>query len=78
MAGQLKRRCKNCGTEWFVDRAELKGPSFGEMWDAGVGLGRPGKRAKKLRALQRSSDDRRAGLGRCPKCRFNEYDEVPA
>ena len=78
MAGQTKRTCKNCKTVWFVDAAELKGPSIGQLWDAGVGLGRPGKRSKQLRALQRQSDDRRAQLGRCPSCRFNEYDEQPA
>jgi hypothetical protein len=78
IAGQLKRTCRNCATVWFVDAAELKGPSFGQLWDAGVGLGRPGKRSKKLRDLQRQSAGRQADLSRCPSCRFNEYDEQPS
>jgi hypothetical protein len=61
IAGQLKRTCRNCATVWFVDAAELKGPSFGQ-----------------LRDLQRQSAGRQADLGRCPSCRFNEYDEQPS
>jgi hypothetical protein len=75
MGGEIeyKRTCRKCGGVWFVAASELKGPSLGELFDKGVGIGRISQRGKDLRELHRNADERIKGLGRCPQCRSTDF-----